>query len=573
MKTIYQALILSVVLTFVSCTSNQEIFEEYLQSNNVKSLRTLLQKDSDVSMYTIAPDSIAYIFHCVSNKNYEILKLLTNYGFKSDSIFNNSISLIGHAIQEKDTFALTTILQSSDQLAKPCYKSLPPLHYSISEDDTMLTEHLISHGAMMDLLDGDGKNPIFYVQSEKVLKTLQRNGYKLQNESNTDALSNDIIYNYLNQKHIIEFPKNQRILKSKKEVSFQTALNRIAQRDYKPLGNTWSDHFERLPKKHFYVVSDSTSLIQSDYNPFLHAVELAYYEHRPLIISPDMIWLLICQGVSQHIALNSEEFRDLLVEHKGKKNIVVARDNINIHNKKEWASLAHDFASSITPNKEDSLYQIMQSQFTTTGPVEQVAYNITYLDVMSNYYMYIFVTCGIPSITIEGTPEDWQKIYEQVDFFRKYKLDWWLDELKPCLKEFVSASNGNYNHNFWEGILKDKQIESCTADRLITGWINNLLPYIYSYRWDSLNSQHDLYITRNPNIYKKKNWPLETQNILPGVSIVPFVWDNGIKKRKLEFIAGFVGIEQNKETKALRPKIGYGIMKKQIIDNKIFIDE
>jgi hypothetical protein len=37
---------------------------------------------------------------------------------------------------------------------------------------------------------------------------------------------------------------------------------------------------------------------------FIEVLRVAYDQHRPVVISPDHIWMLICQGVSYHF--NSE---------------------------------------------------------------------------------------------------------------------------------------------------------------------------------------------------------------------------------------------------------------------------
>lgn len=38
------------------------------------------------------------------------------------------------------------------------------------------------------------------------------------------------------------------------------------------------------------------SLVNYDYNSFFNGMYQAYAEHRPFVLSPDMIWLLISQG-------------------------------------------------------------------------------------------------------------------------------------------------------------------------------------------------------------------------------------------------------------------------------------
>ena len=44
-------------------------------------------------------------------------------------------------------------------------------------------------------------------------------------------------------------------------------------------------------------------------HPLLSAVARAFGEHRPLVLSPDVVWLTIAQGVAQHVRLNAESLR------------------------------------------------------------------------------------------------------------------------------------------------------------------------------------------------------------------------------------------------------------------------
>jgi hypothetical protein len=46
-------------------------------------------------------------------------------------------------------------------------------------------------------------------------------------------------------------------------------------------------------------------------NPLFDAVLLAFYDHRPLALSPDMVWLAIAQGFASHVNLHAEEMRAL----------------------------------------------------------------------------------------------------------------------------------------------------------------------------------------------------------------------------------------------------------------------
>ncbi|MBC8138122.1 MAG: DUF4419 domain-containing protein, partial [Fibrella sp.] len=81
---------------------------------------------------------------------------------------------------------------------------------------------------------------------------------------------------------------------------------------------------------------------------FLYAVNLAYDEHRPLVLSPDMIWLLIAQGVAQHINANSESLRERFVAHTGKAKITVRRDEfVRGFAGNDWEGVFAEFSDQI----------------------------------------------------------------------------------------------------------------------------------------------------------------------------------------------------------------------------------
>src|SRR4051812_32852881 len=57
--------------------------------------------------------------------------------------------------------------------------------------------------------------------------------------------------------------------------------------------------------------SDYHSMVVKDvhYHALLAAVYTAFNEHRPLVLSPDIIWITILQGVAQHMTIHAERLR------------------------------------------------------------------------------------------------------------------------------------------------------------------------------------------------------------------------------------------------------------------------
>jgi hypothetical protein len=53
------------------------------------------------------------------------------------------------------------------------------------------------------------------------------------------------------------------------------------------------------------------------YHPLLAAVHTAFSQHRPLVLTPDSIWITIAQGVAHHMAIYGEQLRSRFVTHQG----------------------------------------------------------------------------------------------------------------------------------------------------------------------------------------------------------------------------------------------------------------
>ena len=254
------------------------------------------------------------------------------------------------------------------------------------------------------------------------------------------------------------------------------------------------------------------SLVNYNYNSFFYGMYQAYANHRPFVLSPDMIWLLINQGFARHVNANQESMRDLFVDFSGKQSLIVKA------NKK----------------------------------LEKVASEITIMEAMKPYFEFIvmYIVCGIPEITLEGTPEDWEKVLDKARRLKEYKLEWWISELEPLLEEFVKASKGEVNKDFWRNMFKYHSQKKYGAPDIIDGWIVKFFPYDKNGRRNNLKQ-------------------LEGGNSLPD-EIVKVdlkyleVRNDTIIETPLELWSGFIGLQQNKDNFALRPQISWMIRKKDI---------
>ena len=104
-----------------------------------------------------------------------------------------------------------------------------------------------------------------------------------------------------------------------------------------------------VPKEEQQVVKTSfegQSLTYFDRDNFYKCILQAYADHRPLVLSPDMVWLIISQGFSRYVNANAEEMRYLMVSHEDKMELVVNCDNTLLPDA-DWEELLNDFSTSI----------------------------------------------------------------------------------------------------------------------------------------------------------------------------------------------------------------------------------
>jgi len=98
------------------------------------------------------------------------------------------------------------------------------------------------------------------------------------------------------------------------------------------------------------------------------------------------------------------------------------------------------------------------------------------MGAMQKFFSYYGVTlCGIPEITLLGTTEDWKSVRDRASALAEYDLEWWTRELLPILDQFIAASEGRVDADFWKSIYK---VQGGSGGPYISGWIVDLFPYL-----------------------------------------------------------------------------------------------
>jgi hypothetical protein len=285
-------------------------------------------------------------------------------------------------------------------------------------------------------------------------------------------------------------------------------------------------------------------------NPFIEALTFSYSSHYPLVLGPDDVWMVIAQSFALHVDQNAEKLRKMFVQHEGKVHIEWRNDSLVMGSPNNNWMTGFDFFAAKIKEHIGKKHDLLTANFSTTGPIERAASQVVLMDAMKHYFSYGVTTCcGVPEITLLGTPDDWKSIRTRVQAFAEFEgLGQWVKTLDPVLAEFVNASEGRVDRDFWKGIYKSESMGS--GNPIVSGWANALFLYMQAYQGFIKNPlAEDLKARYNPS---NDAYP-------SGISKVPFIWTYHGTEYNYEFLGGFIALSQDPETLSLRPALGWAV--------------
>lgn len=257
-----------------------------------------------------------------------------------------------------------------------------------------------------------------------------------------------------------------------------------------------------------------------------------------------------------HVNLNSKELRTKFVDFEGKETVEILTPGIS-GGAEDWESCLIDFKEGVEKKIGKTNTRLMLPSFSGTTSTESAVFNVLLLGTTKDYMNYSRLTCcGIPSIHITGSLEDWCKIKGRVELFEiwdsdKVKLDWWTKPLMKALDKIINSLGGDTDLTFFDEFYKNSGM---SGGPYVTGWVNVLFPYLIEGRKNYFVD----YFARD----KLDNRFGALANHFPSCfSEVPFVWRIlGGDIHNMSWAAGFVGATIDPGLNALKPVLGWAVL-------------
>lgn len=347
-----------------------------------------------------------------------------------------------------------------------------------------------------------------------------------------------------------------------------------------PMQHWLEDRGVRAKVKGTHTLHSSATRTVGGTSPLFHALGYAFNNHCPLVVTPDAVWLTLLTGLTHHIDTDPEGLRHHFVSHEGKKTLTVKVWSPDIHSAPPavWENAIKGGPRSDYPDRQagdlvnepgngsfseqlrDALnpkrYDLVVCDFSTTSDTDRLSSQVALMGAMKHWFAYKMVLCcGLTSVTVEGTPEDWGKVIDRVRVLAEFGLSWWTDPLLPVLDQFRLACEGTPDIEFWKAAYL-KHRKGSGGDYDVSGWINTFYPYV-------AGSGGTSPMVRNRFVdwqadHGKGSPGLDSEDFPLGLVSAPvLVIDHG-KPYNCEFYGGLVGVSMQDDF-TVRPESGFAM--------------
>lgn len=336
---------------------------------------------------------------------------------------------------------------------------------------------------------------------------------------------------------------------------------------------TSEDLLSRLRGQKFYDAEHDKVLMHSTAKPnltrpylgngLLGTIYQAYSWHIPLTLRPDDLWLAIIFNFGRYVKSHSEQMRSLFVDHLGRKQLLVRVASPYLHytTEKHWEEFVDLMADQIKKNTKNEVVDWMIPTFSTTTQKDRMVAQVALMSTVNDYFQMKFILlCGFSEITLEGTLEDWQQLYNKTQGLYKFgvkELSDWADLLLPVLNEFISAYQGKVNEDFWERAVTSERRGS-GGQETFRGWFLVFSPF---------NSKGEYQLRPLEEVQKDKIYAvIDDDDICDcGLDVQVLVDDHGIKEYQVVFYGGLLMTHYDIEKNMLSPAVDWIMIEKKEI--------
>lgn len=237
-----------------------------------------------------------------------------------------------------------------------------------------------------------------------------------------------------------------------------------------------SKFIKELGPKEAHTIEYSTIDSVFYHQNYMGYLESCYDRHMGIVVSPELLWYVLLSEISVHIKENSNKYRSLFTDSDEKKEISVRCVDVS-----DLPAQLVKALKRVVPTDTQGYFP----EFSTETPESVFANSATFCDAVSPYYDFMMYCCGLPSVVVRGSEEDWVKVKRYFKYIaRNLELDSHYAFVVESHINSIIASLKDINS--FAAFYKDIFIlERCGSGGQVeaTGWLPQLFMKIPSMRY------------------------------------------------------------------------------------------
>ena len=140
----------------------------------------------------------------------------------------------------------------------------------------------------------------------------------------------------------------------------------IKAKNYLPEQKTDSAYKYKIQKQIKFIPPEhqNITIVSTKNNAFIQTIQNCYDEHRPLILSPDIIWLTITQAISIHINQNFDTYKNKIFKDTSNNKLEIFKREDSLSFRKDyWSSIITRISNETNKNVNDDYYKFFVPKF------------------------------------------------------------------------------------------------------------------------------------------------------------------------------------------------------------------
>ena len=309
----------------------------------------------------------------------------------------------------------------------------------------------------------------------------------------------------------------------------------------------------------FKVVQSSAQTCQAETIPasrgFVDTCQRAYNQHHHLTLDPNHVWTAVLTQFALYVEGQGESIRDTFVDFQGKKALEISSGG-NLFSA-DFGQMANRMVDEqIVKNiKDPSITNWLLPRFSTTTPTDRIVASVAIMSALQNFFEYKFsLCCGLPSVTLEGTLQDWKDLRAKLDRLPEFEVkgkDYmkkWYSMLVPIFDNFVKTKEGNGDPLWWNRICS--RLGGGSGPSYISGWLSVFAVFGQKGRWQGGTFSVGTWLTKETS-----KWPIiDTSDLPSGVVTVPVLIDDNGKQYHSKMFTGQFATEVRDHRERVVPR-------------------